>query len=120
MLNTFKFQFAQLLSQYLPLSSDQIVEMVVLAPENVAGDLAFPCFQLAKTLGKAPHLIAQDFKTQVEGQDLGVFSEIFAVGPYINASFAPQKLAQTVLSQIKNQKSDYGSGNAQEKTILLE
>lgn len=70
MFNSFKFQFAQLLAPNLPLAIEQIVDMIVPAPENVEGDIAFPCFQLAKSLGKAPTLIAQDLKTQLENQDL--------------------------------------------------
>lgn len=120
MLNTFKIQFAQILSEHLPLEIEDICTLIVPAPENVAGDLAFPCFQLAKTMGKAPNLIANEFQNKIQDQNLWIFSEVIAVWPYINASFDPQKLAQTVLSQIQEQKSDFGSGAPLDKTILLE
>ena len=120
MLNTFKIQFAQILSEHLPLEIEDICALIVPAPENIAGDLAFPCFQLAKTMGKAPNLIANELQNKIQDQNLWIFSEIIAVWPYINASFDPQKLAQTVLSQIQEQKSDFGSGAPLDKTILLE
>ena len=120
MLNTFKIQFAQILSEHLPLEIENIYALIVPAPENVAGDLAFPCFQLAKTMGKAPNLIANELQNKIQDQNLWIFSEVIAVWPYINASFDPQKLAQTVLSQIQEQKSDFGSGAPLDKTILLE
>ena len=120
MLNTFKIQFAQILSEHLPLEIEDICALIVPAPENVAGDLAFPCFQLAKTMGKAPNLIANELQNKIQDQNLWIFSEVIAVWPYINASFDPQKLAQTVLSQIQEQKSDFGSGAPLDKTILLE
>ena len=120
MLNTFKIQFAQILSEHLPLEIKDICALIVTAPENVAGDLAFPCFQLAKTMGKAPNLIANELQNKIQDQNLWIFSEVIAVWPYINASFDPQKLAQTVLSQIQEQKSDFGSGVPLDKTILLE
>lgn len=120
MLNSFKYQFAQLLAPHLPLEIEQIASLIVPAPDNVRGDLAFPCFQLAKSLWKAPNLIANDLKMQMETSDLWIFAELIAVGPYINASFDPQKLAQTVLSQITEKKSDFWSGASQDKTILLE
>ena len=120
MLNTFKIQFAQILSEHLPLEIEDIYALIVPAPENVAGDLAFPCFQLAKTMGKAPNLIANELQNKIQDQNLWIFSEVIAVWPYINASFDPQKLAQTVLSQIQEQKSDFGSGTPLDKTILLE
>lgn len=120
MFNSFKFQFAQLLAPNLPLAIEQIVDMIVPAPENVEGDIAFPCFQLAKSLGKAPNLIAQDLKAQLENQDLWIFDQFFAVGPYINASFSVQQLANSVLGKIHDQKSDFWSAISQDKTILLE
>ena len=120
MFNSFKYQFAELLAPHLPLDLDQITSLIVPAPENIAGDLAFPCFQLAKSLGKAPNLIANELKEQIEKNNLWIFSEVIAVWPYINALFDPKKLAETVLTQIKDQKSDFWSGILQDKTILLE
>ena len=70
MLNTFKIQFAQILSEHLPLEIEDICTLIVPAPENVAGDLAFPCFQLAKTMGKAPNLIANEFQNKIQDQNL--------------------------------------------------
>lgn len=70
MFNSFKYQFAELLAPHLPLDLDQITSLIVPAPENVAGDLAFPCFQPAKSLGKAPNLIANDLKEQIEKNNL--------------------------------------------------
>ena len=46
------------------------------------GDYAFPCFRLAKTLRKAPPLIAQDIVSKLVKPDF--VSDIQVVGAYIN------------------------------------
>lgn len=65
-------------------------------------------------------MIAQELQSQLAQGDLGVFEEIVAVGPYVNACFDAKKLAQSVLTEIQEKKSDFGSGESLEKTILLE
>ncbi|NCO97767.1 hypothetical protein GW864_01105 [bacterium] len=34
--------------------------MIEIPPENIPGDLTFPCFQISKTLKKAPNEIAKN------------------------------------------------------------
>ena len=43
-------EFAELIAPNLWVSVDEIVSDIVIAPDNVKGDLAFPCFKRAKTL----------------------------------------------------------------------
>ena len=42
------------------LSEEEICSMIELPPNTEMGDFALPCFRLAKTLRKAPALIAQE------------------------------------------------------------
>lgn len=100
MLASYKQQFAQLLASQFDFDQDQIFEQIQLAPENIDGDLAFPCFLLAKQLGKSPVQIAQDIQTAFQSQELGMFSKIQAVGPYVNAFFDISKLAAAILTKI--------------------
>ena len=57
---------------------------------------------------------------QEKDQTSSLFSEFYAVGPYVNASFNTQVLASEVLQQIKKEKADFGAGEKTGKTILLE
>ena len=41
-------------------SADEVAAMLETPPNPDLGDFAFPCFKLAKTLRKAPPLIAQE------------------------------------------------------------
>ncbi|MDO8490107.1 MAG: arginine--tRNA ligase [bacterium] len=62
-----------------------LVEQLEVPPDTKLGDLAFPCFQLAKELKKSPVHIAQlitDSTKEVSG-----FERITAVGPYVNVFF---------------------------------
>ena len=60
MLSIYKHHFAQELSKYIDLPLEEILAMIEIPPENIPGDLAFPCFQLAKKEKKSPNMIAQD------------------------------------------------------------
>ena len=42
------------------LSEEEIYSLIALPPNTEIGDYAFPCFRLAKTMRKAPALIAQE------------------------------------------------------------
>ncbi len=42
------------------------VKFLETPPDRKMGDLAFPCFQLAKTLRKAPPMIAKDLCEKIE------------------------------------------------------
>ncbi len=77
----YKRKFAELLTAKTGLSIEEIVELIELPPQSDMGDLAFPCFSLAKTLKKAPPMIAAELAEGVHAQGFVVK----AMGPYINA-----------------------------------
>ena len=54
MLNQFIKGFANLIAPALWVSVDEVIWDIVIAPDNVKWDFAFPCFKRAKTLWKNP------------------------------------------------------------------
>ena len=42
------------------LSEQELYDMLALPPDTAMGDFALPCFRLAKTMRKAPALIAEE------------------------------------------------------------
>jgi arginyl-tRNA synthetase len=60
MLSLYQLEFAKLLEKQLGILSEVIIAQIVLAPENVEGDLAFPCFRIAKDFAKNPSELAKD------------------------------------------------------------
>ena len=61
MIALFKEKFAEfLLEFFVDKTRDELQNMIEIPPENIPGDLAFPCFTLAKDLRKSPNIISQE------------------------------------------------------------
>lgn len=78
-------------------------------PDPAMGDFAFPCFKLAKTLRKAPPLIAGDIAEKLEKP--AWISSIEVKGAYINFFLDKAAFAKAVLEQAKAQGDRYGSSD---------
>lgn len=70
------------------------------------GDLAFPCFQLAKQLGKAPPALAAELAAALKLE--GITAQ--ATGPFLNFRVDRTMLAQRVLGAISSEGGSYGGG----------
>jgi len=90
---------------------EKVVTMMETPPNPKMGDLAFPCFQLAKALRKAPPMIAQELAVEISGAPL---RESQAVGPYINFFLDQASVAEDVIQTILKEGSNYGSRNVGE------
>ncbi|MDR0650525.1 MAG: hypothetical protein LBG59_03860 [Candidatus Peribacteria bacterium] len=79
-------------------------EQITLAPENVEGDLAFPCFKIAKEFAKNPTELAKDITKKlnkaVASETSQPFSSFLALGPYVNAFIKEGMFAQQVITEI--------------------
>ncbi|MGT2925225.1 arginine--tRNA ligase [Streptococcus caviae] len=91
------------------LDTDSILELLEKPKKSDMGDLAFPAFSLAKTMRKAPQIIASELAEQI---DAGRFEKVEAVGPYINFFLNKAEISAQVLKEVIAK----GSGYAQ-KTI---
>lgn len=69
------------------------------------GDYAFPTFFLAKTLHKAPQIIASDLVEKVDQQG---FDKVVVAGPYINFFLDKAGVGSDVLKEILNDPEHYG------------
>ena len=117
MLSTYKNHFADTLTTHIPLKREQLIALIERPPENIPGDLAFPCFQLAKELKKAPQQIAADIANQLQSD---FFSSFENIGPYINAHINITPFATATLENILKQQDNYGKGEPKQTTILIE
>jgi len=86
--------------------AEKVYGMLEIPPNPAMGDLAFPCFQLAKALRKAPPQIAQEVAAQFSGTPV---REVQAVGPYVNLFLDQETVARKVIGTILAQGSAYGS-----------
>ncbi len=73
------------------------------------GDFAFPCFTLAKQLRKSPNLIAAELATSLQHE---LFQKVEAVGPYVNLFLNRDLASKQILSQISQEKGQYGSNQS--------
>ncbi|RLK63684.1 arginine--tRNA ligase [Atopobacter sp. AH10] len=90
------------------LSKEEIYNLVEKPKNADHGDLAFPCFTLAKALRKSPVAIAQELAEKIDGAD---FDGVLAIGPYINFRLNRQVVASNVLEEIHEKGEAYGSSN---------
>jgi len=72
------------LPEQLGLSAEDVAELLAPPPKPDMGDLAFPCFQLAKTLRRAPQQIAAELAETIGTSKLPLLAEVTAMGPYLN------------------------------------
>jgi len=85
---------------------ETVYGMLETPPNPAMGDIAFPCFQLAKALRKAPPVIASELAGQLSGTPL---REAAAVGPYVNLLLDQAGVAEQVIGEIIAQGSSYGN-----------
>ena len=110
------------LSRCTGLDKAQVEGLIEIPPKLELGDFAFPCFVLAKTLHKAPPMIAAELKDSpelVEGFDGAV--TVDTAGPYINFRIDKGILAKTVISEIISEGDRYGNRNIGDgKNVIIE
>ena len=83
------------------------------------GDLAFPCFPLARTLRKAPPLIAAELAADLAGGLADVSVE--ASGPYLNFRIERSALAAVVLGAVEAGGAAYGGADVgQGRTVVID
>ena len=63
------------------LSEQEVVNLLEKPKFNKQGDIAFPCFTLAKKLKKAPQVIASELQPVIHNQYI---EKVEAMGPYLN------------------------------------
>ncbi|NTU30354.1 arginine--tRNA ligase [Brevibacillus sp. HB1.1] len=111
---SYKHQVAEMIAATLSsmgvdtLTKEAVYGMLETPPNPAMGDVAFPCFQLAKALRKAPPMIAAELAGQLSGAPL---RESQAVGPYVNLFLDQENVAEQVIGTIITQGSTYGSSN---------
>ena len=119
MLN-FKEKIVDLIaSEVDSLNREEIISLIEIPPSYDMGDYAFPVFRLSKVFRKAPNLISQELVEKF-GENEN-FERIESAGPYVNFFINRSKLIETVMEEIKDRGSKYGSSNIGEgKTVIVE
>ena len=88
------------------LERETIENAVEVPPDEKMGDLAFPCFPLAKVMRKAPPLIAKELAEKFPAG--GAVAKVEQAGGYLNFFFDRALFAAEVVDGIKSAGADWG------------
>jgi arginyl-tRNA synthetase len=112
----FKEEVVKLLQKATKLSGKEVDGLLEVPPDPRLGDLAFPCFALAKKLKKDPKKIAEDIKSKIKLG--GWISRVECAGPYLNFFVSNKNLAEEVLKEIWKKKGKYGGKSGKQVAMV--
>ena len=114
----YKLKVANLIKNHVDLDIETIEKLIEIPPKPEMGDYAFPCFQLAKVMKKAPNMIAAELK---EAMDTEGFERIENLGPYLNFFVDKGTFSKNTIEKVLSEGDNYGASNAGEgKTVCVE
>lgn len=97
----------------------ELCEWLETPPNPDMGDVAFPCFKLAKTMRKPPNMIAASLAPAL-GEINGI-SRIEPMGGYINFFADKTSFARTTLERVLDEGARYGGSDVGSgKTVCLD
>ncbi|HEY4601439.1 MAG TPA: arginine--tRNA ligase [Cerasibacillus sp.] len=88
------------------LSLSELEKLIETPTYETQGDLAFPCFVLAKQFRKSPALIASELSATINHS---LIEKVKADGPYLNVFFNKKAVSEQVLKHILTDQQQYGS-----------
>lgn len=71
-LDQYKKTFAEVLAGKTSMAVEDLLPLIETPPQSDMGDLAFPCFSLAKALKKAPPVIAQELASELTAEGMAM------------------------------------------------
>ncbi|MGL4572329.1 MAG: arginine--tRNA ligase [Clostridium sp.] len=114
----YKEIIAKLIKEYVDLDIEDIKKLIETPPKPDMGDFAFPCFQLAKVMRKAPNMIAQDLASKLNKDG---FERIECLGPYVNFFVDKASFTKNAIETVLTEGDNYGKSNIGEgKNVCVE
>lgn len=115
----FKQQIIEQLAIITELETDKVASSVEIPPNPEMGDLAFPCFPLAKVMRKAPPVIAKELSEKFPKLDF--VDKIDVAGGYLNFFFSRSSFVKEELTEVFAKGEDYGkSQEGNGKRVIVE
>lgn len=115
----FKEEVSLLLEKHVGEMMDlqEIRESVEVPKYAEKGDVAFPCFKLAKSMRKSPAMIAKELSETITDDRFDIVAE----NAYLNFFVKKERLAEIVVGSILEEGEAYGATNVGEnKTMIVE
>ena len=115
----FKEHIINKLVELTSLERDIVAKSVETPPDEKLGDLAFPCFPLAKVMRKAPPVIAQELAGALSNDEY--IDRVDAVGGYLNFFYNRGVFITDTITATRAAGEDWGKSDAGNgKTVLVE
>ena len=113
----FKEEISKLIAQQAEgLSAEEIQSMIEVPQDAKMGDYAFPCFKLAKTLRKAPPLIAKGIAEGISGNTR--FEKVEQVNADVNMFISKAEFVGDVVNAVLTEGEEYGKSNQGQGAML--
>ncbi len=118
-MTNYKKYISKMISDAIQVDENEVVTFIETPKDKDNGDLAFPCFRLAKILKKSPQEIAIDIKEKIDF-DKKIIDKVEIINGYIN--FYINKLNKTKeLFQDIEKNSEYGKSDlGKGKNIVID
>ena len=90
-------------------------------PNPELGDIALPCFGLAKQSKKSPVEIARELSAKLSPKikRLKIVERVEPLGPYVNFYLSTPEVARGVVTEIEKKEEEYGSTNDKKKFKVM-
>lgn len=108
---------SEVLESYLDLKNEEIIKLLEIPPNREMGDVAFPCFSLAKIYKKSPQMIAEELVDKVRDD----YVDVKAIGPYLNFFYKRSKYATYFVNDVIEKAGSYGESEfGAGKTVVVD
>lgn len=120
---SYKFAAARIIHKVCDsVTVDELAGMMEYPPDPKMGDIAFPCFKLAKVLRKSPVMIADSFRDAISGdaEASSLFESVESVSGYLNLRVSENSLCEDVKAMLSKGEM-YGSSEVGKgKTVVID
>lgn len=115
----FKNEIAQKISALTNMEMNRVIELMEVPPQHNMGDYAFPCFQLAKTMRKAPNMIAAELASKVQPDNIVEKAE--QAGGYLNFFINKSEYIKQTVESVLEQNEKFGQSDiGKGKKVVVE
>ena len=115
---SFEVAIAKALAATGAFEEEAVAPLLTTPPDPTHGNYSLPCFVLAKTMHKAPKVIAEELAQKIQLPE-GI-AKVEPVNGYLNFFVDRSALAKSVLNSIESGKLDYGHAQANGKTVCID
>jgi len=117
----YRQSLSEIIANCTSLPAADILPSVENPQDAKLGDMAFPCFRLAKELKKAPPVIAGELAAQINESRPNWLQEARATGPYVNFFLDRATFAGNAFTEILTKGKNYGAnGQGTGKNVVMD